>query len=199
MKLNEGPISQEDLMLRLANAKKVMNRVDGGEYSRGNIKESDITETDESEEYQIAEKLLGNKETIPLKDVGTVTLSHLDEDKINRSKLPEAIKRKMLESPTQISLNDSLNMDFIAKTKKIMEQEGVPTKKTTKQTPSNINNTELINTLTPIIENIIRKVLDEKLNQILTAQQTATINENLVLKVGDSIFKGKITGVSKAK
>ena len=56
-----------------------------------------------------------------------------------------------------------------------------------------------MNAITMLIENTVRKVLDEKLNQILTAQQTATINENLVLKVGDSIFKGKITGVNKAK
>ena len=41
--------------------------------------------------------------------------------------------------------------------------------------------------------------MDEKLTQILSAQQTQSINENLVLKVGDSIFKGKITGVNKAK
>jgi hypothetical protein len=57
--------------------------------------------------------------------------------------------------------------------------------------------------LTPLIENIVRKtvteILDSKLNQILTAQQTLSINENLVLKVGDSIFKGKITGVNKSK
>jgi hypothetical protein len=50
-----------------------------------------------------------------------------------------------------------------------------------------------------IIENTVRKVMDEKLTQILSAQQTQSINENLVLKVGDSIFKGKITGVNKAK
>ena len=54
-------------------------------------------------------------------------------------------------------------------------------------------------TLATIVENTVRKVLDEKLNQILTAQQTQTINENLVLKVGDSVFKGKITGVNKSK
>ena len=48
-------------------------------------------------------------------------------------------------------------------------------------------------------ENTVSKVMDEKLNQILTAQQTTSINENLVLKVGDSVFKGKITGVNKAK
>jgi hypothetical protein len=56
-----------------------------------------------------------------------------------------------------------------------------------------------MNALATLIENTVRKVMDEKLSQILTAQQTSTINENLVLKVGDSIFKGKITGVNKAK
>jgi hypothetical protein len=45
----------------------------------------------------------------------------------------------------------------------------------------------------------VRKVMDEKLNQILSAYQTTTLNETLVLKVGDSIFKGKITGVNSSK
>ena len=56
-----------------------------------------------------------------------------------------------------------------------------------------------MNSISILIENAVRKVMDEKLNQILTAQQTQSINENLVLKVGDSIFKGKITGVNKSK
>ncbi len=56
-----------------------------------------------------------------------------------------------------------------------------------------------MNSIATLIENTVRKVMDEKLNQLLAAHQTSTINENLVLKVGDSIFKGKITGVNKAK
>ena len=46
---------------------------------------------------------------------------------------------------------------------------------------------------------MVRKVLDEKLTQILSANQLQTINENLVLKVGDSIFSGKITKVKTSK
>jgi hypothetical protein len=82
-----------------------------------------------------------------------------------------------------------------------MESEGVAIKKPTSKLQNNQsnNNSDLI----PLIENIVRKtvteILDAKLNQILTAQQTLSINENLVLKVGDSIFKGKITGVNKSK
>ena len=84
-----------------------------------------------------------------------------------------------------------------------MESEGVATKKSTQQRSSQVDSSDLVKQLTPIIENIVRKtvveIMDSKLNQILTAQQTMSINENLVLKVGDSVFKGKITGVNKSK
>ena len=100
-------------------------------------------------------------------------------------------------------------MDFVKKAKNLMERDGTLPQKTVGNKPapkssdkfdrqeySSTNNiNEIINALTPIIENSIRKIMDEKLTQILTAQQTGSINENLVLRVGDSIFKGKITGV----
>ena len=57
----------------------------------------------------------------------------------------------------------------------------------------------LSNALQILIENTIRKVLDEKLSQILSAQETITINENLAIRVGDSVFKGKLTKVNKTK
>ena len=84
-----------------------------------------------------------------------------------------------------------------------MEAEGVTTKKSSQQRSPQADTSDLVKQLTPIIENIVRKtvveIMDSKLNQILTAQQTMSINENLVLKVGDSVFKGKITGVNKSK
>ena len=36
----QGVISQNDLMSRLVNAKKVMNKVDGGNFERGHINEA---------------------------------------------------------------------------------------------------------------------------------------------------------------
>jgi hypothetical protein len=81
-----------------------------------------------------------------------------------------------------------------------MEQEGVSTKKQTPQPQRQSSSGNIdMNAIAILIENTVRKVMDEKLNQILTASTTSSINENLVLKVGDSIFKGKITGVNKAK
>ena len=121
-------------------------------------------------------------------------------DKINSSKLPDAIKRAMIENPIpQISLNDTLDMDFIKGAKRLMEQEGVSTRPSAQPKQTIVNNNIDMNAIAVLIENTVRKVMDEKLNQILTASTTSSINENLVLKVGDSIFKGKITGVNKAK
>jgi hypothetical protein len=191
----QGVISPNDLMSRLVQAKKVMNKVDSGNFERGNVNEAIL----KSDPEDVVNLVQGHQPTPPsVNRGGTVNV-----DRINNSKLPDVIKKAMIENPIpQITLNDSINMDFIQGAKKLMEREGLSKKTQSKQQQmvvqqpySNVD----MSSLTTLIENTIRKVLDEKLNQLLTAQQTATINENLVLKVGDSIFKGKITGVNKAK
>jgi len=194
----EGVISQNDLMRRLVTAKKVMDKVETGSFESGHVNEQILRMVPE----EITEQQIRTPRQQP---------QLVDRDRINGTKLPESIKRAMIENPIQqmnhISLTDTLDMDFIKGAKRLMEQEGVSTKSSKNPTtsgsrssyvPQSVNTNEIIAQLTPIIENTIRKVLDEKLNQLLTAQQTSTINENLVLKVGDSIFKGKITGVNKA-
>lgn len=179
--LVSGPISSNDLMQKLAQAKKVMNKVDSGNFERGNISEAAFSVPDETIPYREQ----------PAKPVQL--------DKIQNSKLPDAIKKAMMENPIpQISLSESLDMDFMKGAKRLMEQEGLSKPKQQSQQkplPQSLD----MNAIAVLIENTVRKVMDEKLNQILSAQQTASINENLVLKVGDSIFKGKITGVNKAK
>ena len=193
-KTGQGVITQNDLMMRLVNAKKVLNKVETGDFERGNINENTLMSD--------PEELL--KQTTTTEK--TKQPPQLNLQKIQDSKLPDSIKRAMIENPIpQISLNDTMDLNFVEKTKKLMESEGVSRKTTTNKATNTTqnNNGDLLKQLTPIIENIVRKtvgeIMDAKLNQILTAQQTLSINENLVLKVGDSIFKGKITGVNKSK
>jgi hypothetical protein len=184
--LVSGPISSNDLMQKLAQAKKVMNKVDSGNFERGNVSEAAFSAPDQDIPYREQ----------PARPVPV--------DKIQNSKLPDAIKKAMIDNPIpQISLSESLDMDFMKGAKRLMEQEGLskpkqqPQQRPSQQTTS--TQSLDMNAIAVLIENTVRKVMDEKLNQILSAQQTASINENLVLKVGDSIFKGKITGVNKAK
>ena len=193
MSQGQGSISQNDLMKKLVQAKKVMNKVDGGDYERGHVNESLLLSSPEdamnNTEYQ----------SNPTRPMGSPSI-----DRIQNSKLPDALKKAMIESPiqqmNQISLNDTLDMDFIKGAKRLMEQEGVATRPSAQPKQTIVNNSSIdMKAIAVIIENTVRKVMDEKLTQILSAQQTQSINENLVLKVGDSIFKGKITGVNKAK
>jgi hypothetical protein len=191
MSEGKGTISNNDLMMKLVQAKKVMNKVETGNYEKGQINEDLIKLPDENGE-QPTQKVVNR----PLR-----TPSPPSAEKIRQSRLPEAIKKAMIENPIpQITLNDGIDMDLVQGAKKLMEREGMISKKTSNNTAQlNLNTTDLIQAIGPIIENVVRKVMDEKLNQILTAHQTQSMNESLVLKVGDSIFKGKITGVNKSK
>lgn len=193
MSQGQGAISQNDLMKKLVQAKKVMNKVDGGNFERGHVN-SEMLLSDPSDLME--SQLPQQTNTRP---VG----GNMNVDKIQNSKLPDAIKRAMIEHPIEqmqsISLNETLDMDFVKGAKRLMEQEGVSSKKSQPQQRQSSGGNIDMNAIAVLIENTVRKVMDEKLNQILTAQTTSTINENLVLKVGDSIFKGKITGVNKSK
>lgn len=192
MSQGQGSISSNDLMKKLVQAKKVMNKVDGGNYERGHVNESALL----SDPEELMKSQYGGEQQTSQKSVG----GPASVDKIQNSKLPDAIKRAMIENPIpQISLNDTLDMDFVKGAKRLMEQEGVSSKKPQPQQKQVVNSSIDMNAIALMIENTVRKVMDEKLNQILTASTTSSINENLVLKVGDSIFKGKITGVNKAK
>lgn len=197
MSQGQGAISENDLMRKLVNAKKVMNKVDGGNYQKGQVNESMLL-SDPSE--------LMEMQQVPQSSTTRPVGGPVNVDRIQNSKLPAAIKQAMIDHPIEqmpsISLNETLDMDFVKGAKRLMEQEGVQVKKGQQpqhrsQAPVSANID--MNAIAVLIENTVRKVMDEKLNQILTAQQTQTINENLVLKVGDSIFKGKITGVNKSK
>lgn len=194
----QGTISAQDLMSKLVQAKKVMNKVDGGNYERGHVNENVLRSNPEDFMGEMPQQ------QAPVSNMRPVNNGEVNISKIQNSKLPDAIKKAMIENPIQqISLNDTLDMDFLKGAKRLMEQEGLSTKSNKQQPQAKYNQAPAqsfdMSALATLVENTVRKVLDEKLNQILSAQTTQSINENLVLKVGDSIFKGKITGVNKAK
>jgi hypothetical protein len=205
MSQGNGVISANDLMKNLARAKKVMDKVDGGAPSRSSVNENYSTYDEDDEDRWEAklnsqQQMFEQTQPTQIQNMGSVT-----PDKIKNSKLPDNIKKAMMENPIpvpSISLSDNIDMNIIKGAKRLIEQD-LPTKSKRPQEKQPIrNNTSPnidMNALSIMIENTVRKVLDEKLNQILTAQETKSINENLVLKVGDSVFKGKITGVNSAK
>jgi hypothetical protein len=197
--LKTGPISANDLMAKLAKASKVMQKVEGGDFSRGNVNEAML-----SDGYDNSGEYAQQSHAQPQLQQNQYSAPDFDVSKIQNSKLPDAIKKAMMENPiSQISLGETLDMDFVKGAKRLIEQENRANNpsKSNQQSKSvqNVGGNIDMNAIAVLIENTVRKVMDEKLNQILTASTTSSINENLVLKVGDSIFKGKITGVNKSK
>lgn len=168
-KLVGGPISTDKFMKGLVKAGKMMKKV--SEHTPSVNKLNEYVERQETSFEQPIEE------------------QHLDVNKIKNSKLAEPIKQAMMNSMTsQPRLNESLKINFNK-----VKQELQETKPTTSKSVINDDN------LMTLIENMIRKVLDEKLSQILSAVNQTTINENLVIKVGNSTFKGKITSISSNK
>jgi len=199
--MDRARITSDELSQKLVASRKIMNKVNTGDYEKGNINEELLKVS--TEELMEQDDTAGPSK----RPVGVA-----DPNKINQSRLPDAIKKAMLENPIpQITLNDSLDMDFVNKTKRLMEADGsIPTNKMGKQQSrqDQAQNSQQVQiesrhinegSLEKLIENTIRRVLDEKLTQILNAQDAVSINENLVIKVGESLFSGKITKVKSSK
>lgn len=189
-------VTPDELAERLAASRKVMRKVENNDYERGNINEQQIISND-------PEMVMDDERPVP--PVSKYKVEDHNPDRIKESRLPDAIKQAMIEHPIpKISLNDGIDIDMVSKAKKIMERDGSIPKSSNKQTiVQHVSSGDLEKKLTPIIENIISKTLDKivetKLNQILAAQQIASLNENLAIKVGDSLFQGKITSVKTTK
>jgi len=218
--MDNARISADQLAEKLAASKRIMNRVEDGDYETGAINQDILTSN--------PEELVSKQSSNPMNENSTTTTDLsvpvsnpsgiVDEGRINKTKLPDAIKKAMIESPIQqIGLSDTLDMDIVNKAKRLMEQDGMgKISKTPNSRPSSnkpisnqpqksktITSSELERRLTPIIENVTRKtidsIMDKKLEQILMAQNSVTINENLAIKVGNTIFSGKITKSKSVK
>jgi hypothetical protein len=210
----------DKLMQNLIQAKKVMNKVESGDYSKGNINRDIIKEAPED--------VMANMMPVPQEPQLPPQLSQGEyKNRVSESKLPDAIKMAMIEKPipqAEINFGNSLSLEFTDKVAKQMERLNL--KQSPKKQPApqpqrravnedyetgNVGrssngsfNELLINEMKPLIKEIIQstleatieKVLNEKLNKI---EKTTKINESLQIKVGNSIFVGKLVEVKEAK
>ena len=82
--MGNGTISENDLMHKLVQAKKVMNKVDGGDFERGHINEDILKSAPEDVSAQSAPS--------------TRPMAAPSVDKIQQSKLPDYIKKYAKEN-----------------------------------------------------------------------------------------------------
>lgn len=198
------------LQQNLVNAKKVMNKVDGGSFTSGNVNLSQTNMTDST-------GLLSSPTPLP-QSVPTPNItesrqdlspkSNITEDRINKSRLPDAIKQAMINNTIpDIPFNGGgvgLTDEFLSGVQEQMNKQGMGTSE-----PQTNNTTPQINNVVPPIGKTTKKISSKNLKSIIKESVKELLDETIGLKtdndenfqfrVGDRIFYGKITSSKTVK
>lgn len=145
--------------------------------------------------YNIPQEFL-SEENIPV--AKKTSNQPMSEDAIMKSRLPDEIKKLMIENPivaTNPLVNSgiALSDEMIEKATKLMgtnKPELQPARKITNTPQPQANN----NDLKKMIKEVVQEVLKEN---GLIAESTSKTSEIVSIKVGQHIFEGKITKIKK--
>ena len=200
------------LQQSLVNAKKVMNKIDSGNIPSGNITlpQGNINEALTQIPQNIPQ--LPNVDTdmsSARKDMSPK--SNMTEDRINSSKLPDAIKKLMISNPIpDVPMGSSIGLsdEFLGGVKEAMNKQDIPTSPhNLEQTiaesivPSSTKNKMTKSSLKSIIKESVKELIDDvvesKINESVNMKTDA--NENFSFRVGDKMFYGKITSTKQVK
>tara|TARA_R110000851_G_scaffold186545_2_gene335953 strand:- start:214 stop:837 length:624 start_codon:yes stop_codon:yes gene_type:complete len=200
------------LQQSLINAKKVMNKVDGGNVPSGNMSlpQGNINEALTQLPQNVAQlPNVENGMSEARRDMSPK--SNMTEDRINNSKLPDAIKRLMISNPIpDVPMGSSMGLseEFIGGVKEAMKKQDIPTSPlrleqtiTESVMPSTTKNKMTKSSLKSIIKESVKELIDDvvtnKINE--SVNMKTDTNENFSFRVGDKIFYGKITSTKQVK
>jgi hypothetical protein len=184
----------EQLMQKLMVSKAIMDKTNN--IARGTTQGISLPSTElqnfqpTDAKYNIPQEFLGEAAmSRPTKNPSIPTV-----DAIKNSKLPDAIKKLMIEHPIvppQMQTGPTLSNELVEKATRLMKdskQNNIIPSSTQQQSVPNIPNIE------KMVENAVRKVLKEE--GLLTESEEKT-GEVFSFKVGKHIFEGKVTKIKK--
>jgi hypothetical protein len=199
-----------DLMQKLAISKKIMDAHNG--INRGaNTPSTPMVENYEAPNasYNIPQEFMG--EVSPQKQNLDPT-QPLDESRIKNSKLPDEIKRLMIEQPivqpSSMNGGSVISDDIIEGAQRLMGMNSNTTTTqpetsknlTTKQPTSNFNMNEMKSMIRDVVRDTVRDVVREELQEAgMLVESTSKSNDTIQFKVGNHLFVGKVTTVKKLK
>lgn len=195
--------AEMDLMQRLAVSKKIMEKTE--QMKRGEV----IPTTPMVEDFQpvsgvynLPEDLLSESKVNHYHD----PTKPVDHDRIMNSKLPDEIKRLMIEQPivqpNSINGGTVLSDDIIEGATRLMKKDKISDLPQTQkpkqniyesQTPSNININEIKTLIRDVVRDTVRDVVREELKESgMLVESTKNTNETIQFKVGNTLFVGKV-------
>lgn len=198
------------LQQSLINAKKVMNKVDSGNFTKNETTMSSSSTPNINME-SVQQHIPNAQEPLTPIPPNLQPKANMSKDKIKNSNLPEVIKKAMLNNPIpDIPFNGGgapLTENFINNVKDQMNKQGMETN--TPNTPlptTSLPTTSLVvpptSTITKklsskALKSIIKESVKELLDETIGFKKNS--NENFQFRVGDRIFYGKITSSKSVK
>jgi len=193
-------MNEQDLMQRLALSKAIMDKSET--IKKGSLPPTSLQEYNVPEaKYNIPQGMLQEEQSqqpylssVPnTKPVGVPTV-----DAIKNSRLPDEIKKLMIENPIaqpQQMMGPTLSDELVEKAARLMkENKSNYTPETTKK-ETNTKSTGLnLSQIKEMVEEAVNNALRE--NGLLV-ESTEKANETFSFKVGKHIFEGKVTKIKK--
>jgi len=208
--------SQEELMQRLAVSKKIMEKSE--QIKNGNARKINTPMLEEfnpvQATYNLPQEFISEQsQETPYHD----PTKPLDESRIANSKLPDEIKRLMIEQPIiqpnsvggSVEISDEViqgaqRLMNMGKTKisdfpnKNVSENISVTEPKSNHNMSNINLNEMKSMIRDVVRDTVRDVVREELKESgMLVESTTNSNEVIQFKVGNHIFIGKVTKVKK--
>lgn len=198
-------------MEKLMKSKAIMDRADGIKNSNamnGGLPPTSLQQFDvPNAKYNIPAEFLQeqpSQQTQPylsqLPRENTKPVGVPSVDAIRNSKLPDEIKKLMMENPIAQPLqqNVTISDDLIERASRLMkEQSGyVPESAKSKTVQPQVSSTSQVD------YKLIKKMISEAINEALTenglmVESTEKSNEVFTFRVGKHIFEGKVTKIKK--
>lgn len=195
--------SEEQLLQKLMISKKIMEK--HNDIGRGNGTPQVNINTPTVEDfkpvqgnYNIPNGLLQEEVKMSSKNQAPM------EDRIMNSRLPDEIKKLMLEhpieQPTSMNGGTVLSDDLVEKASRLMgTKKQTQINENTTQQVNNKNNSNFdINELKYMMKDVIRETVEDVLKENGLLVETSTrSNEVFKFRVGQHIFEGKVTNIKK--
>jgi len=202
------------LQQSLINAKRVMSKVDGGDFTKSGITLPKSTSTPNINMDSVQQHIPQQRnisESITPRQTNLTPKAHMNEEKIKSSNLPQAIKEAMINTPIpDVPFNGGgagLSEEFLNGVKTEMSKQGMQTSTTKIEQPQNTLNTSPppihipTTTTKKITSKNLKSIIKESVKELIdeTIGLKTDNEENFQFRVGNKIFYGKITSSKNIK
>jgi len=183
-----------DLMQKLAISKKIMDK--HNDVPRGQPSESLPIIENNNAKYNLPQEILEQP-----KIQSNVTTKPINENAVLNSKLPDEIKKLMIENPiVQPQMNGPVLSDEVINGAARLMNTGKGQNILENDSQKNNSNSDLKQMIRDVVRDTVRDVVKEELlNSGLLSESTQNTNETLSLRVGKHIFEGKVLKIKKIK